>query len=152
MPFKNYIFLFALLLICFGDVGAVSLFQIKDSAMEAKADSLVRLLPEKLVTIVDKTLDDQFAEIENLASILFKMDKKKIFLITLPMENYIEDIYFPANQPAVIYPRIIFKTIYEELKKGKTKKEIARTLVNLQKQNAFEKQFLLSKKRKNNLK
>ncbi|MFQ5603740.1 MAG: hypothetical protein ACE5HS_10770 [bacterium] len=120
--------------------------------MEAKADSLVRLLPEKLVTIVDKTLDDQFAEIENLASILFKMDKKKIFLITLPMENYIEDIYFPANQPAVIYPRIIFKTIYEELKKGKTKKEIARTLVNLQKQNAFEKQFLLSKKRKNNLK
>ncbi|MFQ5866161.1 MAG: hypothetical protein ACE5IW_13145 [bacterium] len=115
------------------------LHQGETSNIDAKVDSLSKLLPEKLVTIVDKTLDDQFAQIEKFAAHFPNMDKKKIFLITLPMENFIEDIYFPANRPAVIYPRVIFMTIYRELKKGKSKMEIARTLVNLQKQNTFEK-------------
>ncbi|MFQ5708819.1 MAG: hypothetical protein ACE5HO_15285 [bacterium] len=117
----------------------VSLHAAQVPATQAKVDSLAALLPEKLTTIVDKTLDDQFAQIEKLAAHLPNMDKKTIFLITLPMENYIEDVYFPANKPVTIYPRVVLQLIYEEFKKGKPKKEIARMLVKLQRQKAFEK-------------
>ena len=41
--------------------------QKKESA-KTKVDSLMKLLPEKLVTIVDKTLDDQFAQIETVVT------------------------------------------------------------------------------------
>jgi len=106
------------------------------------ADSLAALLPEKLTTIVDKTLDDQFAKIEQSLSQLQNIDKKRIFLITLALENKFEDIYFPANKPVTIYPRAIFITIYEQLKLGKSKKEIARLLVKLQQKNGFKKIYL----------
>jgi len=102
-------------------------------------DSLAQKLPKRLMTIVDKTLDDQFAEIERSLSELPEISRKEVFLITLPLENYIEDIYFPANRPAVIYPRTIFLILYEEINKENSKKKIAQHLVELQQRNEFEK-------------
>lgn len=139
-------FIHILIISCFSTGYVPELVSGEAAPEKSKVDSLVNLLPEKLVTIVDKTLDDQFAEIEKLASKLPNMDKKKVFLITLPVENFIEDIYFPANRPAIIYPQVLFLTINEELQKGKSKKEIARLLVKLQKKNAFEKMYLARKK------
>lgn len=107
----------------------------------------MKLLPEKLVTIVDKTLDDQFAQIETVVTQLPDMNRKMVFLITLPLENYLEDIYFSANQSAVIYPRILFDVIVKTVREGKSKKEVARKLVKLQKENAFEKTYKLESKK-----
>ncbi len=112
-----------------------------EKKLQHAADSLAALLPERLETIVDKTLDDQFARIENQIAKLPNVDKKTVFLVTLPLENYLEDIYFPANEPAVIYPRIIFKTIVKEIMQGISKRKIALKLVRMEQKSVFAREF-----------
>jgi len=134
---QPFIILLTLIFLC---LNGTNLFA-KDKKHQQAVDSLAQILPEKLMTIVDKTLDDQFAKIERSLSKLPGISKKDVFLITLPLENYIEDIYFPANRPAIIYPRAIFLIIYEEINKEKSKKTIAQHLVELQQKNEFKKIF-----------
>lgn len=119
-----------------------------EKKLQQTADSLAALLPDRLETIVDKTLDDQFARIENQIAKLPNVDKKAVFLVTLPLENYLEDIYFPANEPAIIYPRIIFRTIIREIMQGTSKRKIALKLVRMEQKSAFAQAFKKARENK----
>jgi hypothetical protein len=98
-------------------------------------------LPERLHTNIDKTLDDQFAEIEKELARPGDLDRKDIVLITVPLENYIEDVVFRINRPAVIYPRIILKVIRNQLKEGKSRSLVEQLLVEMQKHKEFDKLY-----------
>jgi hypothetical protein len=94
-------------------------------------------LPAKLHTTIDKTLDDQFSDIEKALVQDGRLDQKSVVLITVPLENYIEDVLFRINRPAVIYPRTIYGFIISQFKLGKTRDEIETLLVDMQKHNRF---------------
>lgn len=96
-------------------------------------------LPEKLHTTIDKVLDDQFAEIEKALIRNEGIDPKSVLLVTVPLENYIEDVLFTINRPAVIYPQTIYKFIRTQFSEGKLRGEIEQTLVEMQKYNKFQK-------------
>jgi hypothetical protein len=102
-------------------------------------------LPEKVHTSIDKILDDHLAEVENTLIQEKEFDAKTILLVTVPLENFIEDVLFTINRPAVIYPRVIYRFIREQFRQGKTREEIERTLVLMQKQNKFEKMYAAEK-------
>jgi hypothetical protein len=112
------------------------------------ADNLLHAqdnLPEKIHTSIDKILDDHLAEIENTLINEKEIEAKTILLVTVPLENFIEDVLFAINRPAVIYPRVIYKIIREEFRQGKSREEIERLLVTMQKQNKFEKIYAAEK-------
>ncbi|MBI3586100.1 MAG: hypothetical protein HY088_03090 [Ignavibacteriales bacterium] len=96
-------------------------------------------IPEKLHTTIDKVLDDQFAEIEKALIRNEGMDPKSVLLITVPLENYIEDVLFTINRPAVIYPQTIYKFIRTQFTEGKSRSQIESVLIEMQKYNKFEK-------------
>ncbi|MFA5834705.1 MAG: hypothetical protein WDA22_14600 [Bacteroidota bacterium] len=102
-------------------------------------------LPEKIHTSIDKILDDHLAEIENTLINEKEVETKTILLITVPLENFIEDVLFMINRPVVIYPRVIYKVIREQFRQGKSREEIERLLVTMQKQNKFEKIYAAEK-------
>jgi hypothetical protein len=104
-------------------------------------------LPEKLHTTIDKTLDDQFSEIEKELSRHGDIDQKDILLITIPLENYIEDVLFRINRPAIIYPRIIFSVIRKQLKEGKPRATVEQLLVEMQKHREFDKLYEAAKQK-----
>lgn len=104
-------------------------------------------LPEKLHTTIDKTLDDQLAEIEKELARPGDLDPKNILLITIPLENYIEDVLFRINRPAVIYPRIICAVIRGRLKEGKPRSVIEQLLVEMQKHKEFDKLYAAEKQK-----
>lgn len=118
------------------------------AAASAANPALEEQLPEKLVTIVDKTLDDQFAQIEQLVAKLPDTDRGEVFLITLPLENFIEDIIFPTNSPVTVYPRIMFRVIRDELGEGRSKKEVANLLVRYQQGEIFRRIYASEKSAK----
>lgn len=97
------------------------------------------VLPEKVHTTIDKILDDHLADVENKLIREDKLDAKTILLVTVPLENFIEDVLFTINRPAVIYPRVIYSVIREEFQQGKPREEIAHLLITMQKKNSFEK-------------
>ncbi|MFZ4621859.1 MAG: hypothetical protein ACOYNS_14960 [Bacteroidota bacterium] len=98
-------------------------------------------LSEKVHTSIDKILDDHLAEVENTLIQEKEFDAKTILLVTVPLENFIEDVLFTINRPAVIYPRVIYRFIKEQFRQGKTRQEIERSLVQMQKQNKFERMY-----------
>jgi len=102
-------------------------------------------LPEKIHTSIDKILDDHLAEIENTLINEKEVETKTILLITVPLENFIEDVLFMINRPVVIYPKVIYKVIREQFRQGKSREEIERLLVTMQKQNKFEKLYAAEK-------
>ena len=104
-------------------------------------------LPEKLQTTIDKTLDDQFADIEKELARPGDIDPKNIVLITVPLENYIEDVLFRINRPAVIYPRLIYGVIRAQLKEGKPRSVIEQLLVDMQKYKEFDKLYAAQKQK-----
>lgn len=104
-------------------------------------------LPEKLHTTIDKTLDDQFAEIEKELARPGDIDPKSILLITVPLENYIEDVLFRINRPAIIYPRIICAVIRDLLKDGKPRSVVEQLLVEMQKHKEFDKLYAAEKQK-----
>jgi len=104
-------------------------------------------LPEKLHTTIDKTLDDQFAEIEKELARPGDIDQKNILLITVPLENYIEDVLFRINRPAVIYPRVIYGVIRAQLKEGKPRSVVEQLLVDMQKHKEFDKLYAAEKQK-----
>jgi len=122
-------------ILCFGFFLAGNFLQAQDN------------LPEKIHTSIDKILDDHLAEIENTLINEKEVETKTILLITVPLENFIEDVQFMINRPVVIYPRVIYKTIREQLRQGKPREEIERLLVTMQKQNKFEKIYVAEKQK-----
>ncbi|MFA6455359.1 MAG: hypothetical protein WCW40_00955 [Bacteroidota bacterium] len=98
-------------------------------------------LPEKVHTSIDKILDDHLAEIENTIIQEKEFDARTVLLVTVPLENFIEDVLFTINRPAVIYPKVIYKVIRDQFRQGKSREEIERMLVMMQKQNKFEKLY-----------
>ena len=68
-------------------------------------------------------------------------------LITVPLENYIEDVLFRINRPAVIYPRIILSVIRTQLKEGKPKNVVEQVLVEMQKHKEFDKLYEAQKQK-----
>lgn len=104
-------------------------------------------LPDKIHTSIDKILDDYLAEVENRLIQEKEFDPKTVLLITVPLENFIEDVLFTINRPAVIYPKTIYKYIRTQLRQGKSHEEIERLLVSMQKQNKFEKIYEAEKQK-----
>lgn len=104
-------------------------------------------LPEKVHTSIDKILDDYLAEVENTLMQEKEFDTKIVLLVTVPLENFIEDVLFSIDRPAVIYPRVLYKVIREQLRQGKSREEIERILVTMQKQNKFEKLYAAEKQK-----
>ncbi len=104
-------------------------------------------LPERVHTSIDKILDDHFAEIENTLIQEKEFDAKSILLVTVPLENFIEDVLFTINRPAVIYPRVILRVIREQYRQGKSREEIERMLVAMQKKNQFERLYAEEKQK-----
>ncbi|MBI5215281.1 MAG: hypothetical protein HY960_05970 [Ignavibacteriae bacterium] len=98
-------------------------------------------LPSKLNTAIDKILDDQFAEIEKTLVREERLDPKEVLLITVPLENYIEDVLFTINRPATIYPLVIYSTLRTLFREGKPKAEIEQILIDMQKSNQFRKLY-----------
>ncbi len=104
-------------------------------------------LPEKIHTSIDKILDDHLADVENTLIQEKEFDTKAILLVTVPLENFIEDVLFAIDRPAVIYPKIIYKYIREQFRQGKSREEIGKMLVTMQKQNQFEKLYATEKQK-----
>ncbi|MCK9410242.1 MAG: hypothetical protein WCX28_09640 [Bacteriovoracaceae bacterium] len=104
-------------------------------------------LPEKVHTSIDKILDDHLAEIENTIIQENEFETKTVLLVTVPLENFIEDVLFTINRPAVIYPKILYKVIRDQFRQGKSREEIERLLVTMQKQNKFEKLYVAEKQK-----
>lgn len=104
-------------------------------------------LPERLHTTIDKVLDDQFADIEKALIREGTVDQKAVLLITVPLENYIEDVLFTINRPAVIYPQTVYRFIKTQLIEGKSRVEIERMLVQMQKYNRFQKMYESERKK-----
>jgi len=96
-------------------------------------------LPKKLNTAIDKILDDQFADVEQVLIKVERLDPKEVLLITIPLENYIEDVLFTINRPAIIYPQTLFRVLKDFFKQGKSRAEIEQLLVEMQKENQFKK-------------
>ena len=92
-------------------------------------------------TTIDKNLDDQFAEIEKALITQERLEPKNVVLITVPIENYIEDVLFTINRPATIYPQTMFKLIRKFFREGKSRDEIERLLVEMQKHNQIKKLY-----------
>ncbi len=104
-------------------------------------DPAAHSLPPKLNTTIDKILDDQLAEIEEM---LVRVDSFKagdVMLVTVPLESYIEDILFTINRPATIYPGILYETLRDLYRQGKIRSEIEHTLIVMQKKNQFQKLY-----------
>lgn len=104
-------------------------------------------LPERMHTSIDKILDDCLAEVENTLMKEKEFDPKMVLLVTVPLENFIEDVLFTINRPAVIYPKTIYRYIRTQLRQGKSREEIERSLVLMQKQNRFEKIYEAEKQK-----
>ena len=94
-------------------------------------------LPDRIDTRIPSVLEEQLADIEKVVSLMPGMDRKKAYLITLPLETYLEDIVLPANKPIVLYPRAIAWLIGQGALLGKDKNDIARTLVTSYQRNEF---------------
>lgn len=84
-------------------------------------------------------LDDQFADVEQALITVERLDPREVLLITIPLENYIEDVLFTINRPATIYPQTLFLVLKDFFKKGKSRAEIEQLLVEMQKENQFKK-------------
>ena len=98
-------------------------------------------LPKRLNTAIDKILDDQFAEIEKTLVREERLNPKEVLLITVPLENYIEDVLFTINRPATIYPTIIYVALRNLFREGKSKGEIEQILIDMQKNHQFQKLY-----------
>ncbi len=98
-------------------------------------------LPKKINTAIDKILDDQFADVEQALIKFEQLDPKEVYLITIPLENYIEDVLFTINRPATIYPQTLFRVLKDFFKQGKSRAEIEQSLVAMQKENQFKKLY-----------
>ncbi|TAK66777.1 MAG: hypothetical protein EPO24_01185 [Bacteroidetes bacterium] len=107
----------------------------------AQEKTFADALPEKLHTSIDKILDDQFAEIEQTLIRAEKLQPKDVLLVTVPLENYIEDILFTINRPATIYPKILYNVLRNLYKQGKSRDHIEQALITMQKDNQFKKMY-----------
>lgn len=94
-------------------------------------------LPVRIDTKVPAFLEERLADIEKVASALPQMDRKKAYLITLPLQNYLEDVVLSDNRPAILYPRAIAWVIGQQAALGTSKKEIARLLVTYYQRDAY---------------
>ncbi len=110
-------------------------------------DPIPSSLPPKLNTAIDKILDDQFADIEEMLVRVDSFKANEVLLVTVPLENYIEDVLFTINRPATIYPGILYEALRDLYRQGKMRREIEHTLIIMQKNNQFQKLYE-SKKQK----
>jgi len=95
-------------------------------------------LPLRFETRIPALLEGQLADVERASAALPDMDRKKAYLITLPLENYLEDVVLSANRPAVLHPRAIAWVIGREAARGAPVKEIARLLVSYYQKDLFK--------------
>jgi len=95
-------------------------------------------LPETFETRIPALLEDRLADVERAASALPGMDRKRVYLITLPLQNYLEDVVLPANQQASLRPRAIAWVIGREGSRGSNPKEIALLLVTYYQKDLFK--------------
>jgi len=94
-------------------------------------------LPVRIETKVPAFLEERLADIEKVASALPQMDRKKAYLITLPLQSYLEDVVLSNNRPAILYPRAIASVIGQQAALGTSNKEIARLLVTYYQRDAY---------------
>ncbi|MBI3195556.1 MAG: hypothetical protein HYZ34_13985 [Ignavibacteriae bacterium] len=119
----------------------VFLLLVIPTGITAQENSSLDNLPKKLNTAIDKILDDQFADIEQALIQSEQLEPKEVLLITIPLENYIEDVLFTINRPATIYPQTLYRVLKDLYKQGKSRAEIEQSLVAMQKENQFKKLY-----------
>jgi len=94
-------------------------------------------LPDRFRTKVPAILEERLADIEKAASVLPQMDRKKAYLITLPLQDYLEDVVLSGSREVTLYPRAIAWVIGREASRGASKKEIGRLLVTYYQRDAY---------------
>ena len=95
-------------------------------------------LPERFETRIPALLEEQLADVERAAAALPGMDRKRAYLITLPLQNYIEDVVLSANRPAALHPRAMAWVIGTEAARGTREREISRLLVTYYQKDLFK--------------
>ncbi|HZE88823.1 MAG TPA: hypothetical protein VE404_04700 [Verrucomicrobiae bacterium] len=114
------------------------------AASGAAATSAARTLPTladlplKLETKIPAVLEDQLADVERAASALPRMDRKRAYLLTLPLQNYLEDVVLSGGRPARVHPRALAWVIGREAAHGTPAKEISRLLVTYFQKDLFK--------------
>ena len=115
------------------------------SALDTEEPLRMRLqdLPEREEVQIPARVADLLADVEKVAGLLPGMDRKKAYLITLPLENHLKDVVLSANRPAVLHPRAMAWLIGAQAAGGAKKNEISRLLVNNYQKELFEKTPLM---------
>ncbi|MBI3450003.1 MAG: hypothetical protein HY049_13945 [Acidobacteria bacterium] len=94
-------------------------------------------LPLKLETRIPAVLEDQLADVERAASALPGMDRKRAYLLTLPLQNYLEDVVLSGGRPVLVHPRALAWLIGREAARGTPARDISRLLVTYYQKDLF---------------
>jgi hypothetical protein len=103
---------------------------------DTKQDSLA--LPPKVNIRLMRTLERQLSNIERALVDQAKLPKEKVRNVTMPLQNFIDDVVLASGRYTDVYPRAIYEVLVTELSTSKPKSEIANSLIDYQKKGRFK--------------
>ncbi len=123
--------------ICLAMAGFISIVVTAQTSPNRLEPAELGDLPGRVDTRIPSVLEEHLADIEKVVSRMPGMDRKKAYLITLPLEAHLEDNVLTANRPVILYPRAIAWLIGQAAILGRNKKDIARSLVTSYQRDEF---------------
>jgi hypothetical protein len=106
------------------------------ASAEGKQDSVP--LPPKVNIRLMRTLERQLSDIERALVDQAKLPKERVRNVTMPFQNYIDDVVLASGRYTDVYPRAIYEVLVTELNTSKPKSEIANSLIDYQKKGRFK--------------
>jgi hypothetical protein len=94
-------------------------------------------LPARVNIRLVSRLENELSRIEGSAADCRGVDPKSIRNVTIPLQNYIEDIVLASGVYVDIYPTLIRNIICIEARNGLSRQEIAILLLRFQKENKY---------------
>jgi hypothetical protein len=103
---------------------------------DAKQDS-VQLPPNVNIRLM-RTLERQLSDVERALVDQAKLPKERVRNVTMPFQNFIDDVVLASGRYTDVYPRAIYEVLVTELNTSKPKSEIANSLIDYQKKGRFK--------------
>ncbi|MBI5868336.1 MAG: hypothetical protein HZB43_08635 [candidate division Zixibacteria bacterium] len=94
--------------------------------------------PSRVNIRLMRTLERQLSEIERALVDDAKFSKERVRNVTMPLQNFIDDVVLASGRYTDIYPQAIYDVLVEEFATAKPRVEIADLLVEYQRHGQFK--------------
>lgn len=103
---------------------------------EDKPDTI--RLPERVNIRLLRPLERELSNVERALVEEAKIEKERVRNVTMPLQNYLDDVVLASGRSTDIYPQVIYEVLIEELSSTKPRTQIANLLIDYQKKGQFK--------------